>query len=713
MNALPLRVKEALKTGLAMVLACGCAMGLGWDNPYWACIAVAVVSLPTIGESLNKSMHRIGGTVLGAAVALGCIAIFPQDRWLFFTVITVFMGFCAYRITLSRYVYFWFISGYVAILLAANVSLGARLAFYTAVYRVQETCLGILVYALVSVFIWPQRCANDLAHLVKSLVGVQAKILDHAFALMLGGGDSGDAGQWYALEAQLLGQLTRRLDAAEAEQFEIHEARHWWRAVVARCQGLMEGMDLWREGFSELRHLDIATLLPELAEARGMFRRRFAALAQLVETKETEIPSTTLSLGIDTERLDALPAFEQAAVRNAVRTLHRLDALSTELGACLAALATPRRERGRPPKVAPAAARRPDADSYAAAIRIMAGVWLSIVVWIYLDPPGHIGFVVFTGVHALLGLMAQRMNWVRFIVTNTLGIVMAGLLYLLVMPHLSSFLGFSILLFVFTTIIYGVFWEPRVTMMKFAAIVPFIMLTGLQNTQTYNFASFANNAACMLLSMIFAAATSVIPFSLRPESMFVRLAGRFFRQAGESLAILAPSATANGIPASRPTIAAMRHTVGNLGGWAHNVDYRSLPGDAPQKAASLVTSLNGITHRFRALAEAAAAPQPLGEHIQANLDAWREAIAALLRPWATGRFATDATPDPQALQRSVTALEHHFEETFRTIPQGHDAQAYANAYRLLGGCRGLYKALVAHAALTQDFDWDRWRETRL
>ena len=60
------RVKAATKTALAMVLAYGVALSMDWDNPDWAGFAVAFCSLSTVGESLNKGLLRLSGTLLGA-----------------------------------------------------------------------------------------------------------------------------------------------------------------------------------------------------------------------------------------------------------------------------------------------------------------------------------------------------------------------------------------------------------------------------------------------------------------------------------------------------------------------------------------------------------------------------------------------------------------------------------------------------------------------
>lgn len=52
------RAKEAVKTGLAMVIVFAIAMQLGWDKPYYAGLAVATISLNTTGVSLTRGAIR-------------------------------------------------------------------------------------------------------------------------------------------------------------------------------------------------------------------------------------------------------------------------------------------------------------------------------------------------------------------------------------------------------------------------------------------------------------------------------------------------------------------------------------------------------------------------------------------------------------------------------------------------------------------------------
>src|SRR5215471_15756566 len=112
------RVKTAIKTALAIVLACGVALSMDWGHSYWAAFAVAFCTLSTVGESLNKGLLRLSGTLLGSLAAITLIALFPQDRWQFLFGMSLFTGFCAYMMRGTSRWYFWHVTGFSAPLIA-------------------------------------------------------------------------------------------------------------------------------------------------------------------------------------------------------------------------------------------------------------------------------------------------------------------------------------------------------------------------------------------------------------------------------------------------------------------------------------------------------------------------------------------------------------------------------------------------------------------
>lgn len=67
--------RYALRNTIAMCLALTFAYYLNLDEPYWAMTSAAVVSFPTVGGVISKSLGRIAGSLLGATAALIIAAI--------------------------------------------------------------------------------------------------------------------------------------------------------------------------------------------------------------------------------------------------------------------------------------------------------------------------------------------------------------------------------------------------------------------------------------------------------------------------------------------------------------------------------------------------------------------------------------------------------------------------------------------------------------
>ena len=716
MIQLSLAARESIKTGLAMSLACGCAMALGWSNPYWACIAVAVVSLPTVGESLQKCVQRLWGTIAAGLVALGCLALFPQERWPFIACIAGYVGLCAYRITTSRAVYFWFLSGYVSLLIAAAIiGTSAQQAFSTAVLRLQETGLGILAYALVSVFLWPQRSATDLDSTVKSLLGMQAKIAHLSFARLRDHAGDDTADKLLGLGDQFLVLLRRRLDAAGMEQFAVRGRRVWWLQVIGALEAMQSSLRMWQESFPELEHLDMDAVLPDLAPRQEAMRARFGEMEALLDGA-TPDREPARPWPPDGQRLGSLSHLQRAAVLTLLAALERVDATSRTLADSLLALRGGRMGSVQPPTaVGTGRCRKADADSYAVLGRGMAAVWIASLLWIVIDPPGHLAFVVFVGLFTLMGVMAPQMDWLKFLFVNLVGVVLAAILYVFVMPGLSRPWEFLALLSGLTAGISYISWHPRLAGLKLAGVVPFIMMTNIQNRQSYDFALFVNNAAAMVSGILVTAALARIPLPSRPEQMFERVLRRFFRQA-ESFLSACDAAPRRAREKLRlgDCLASLQGSAGKLGGWANTVDEKILGAGAKARAAALVASLNTIVHSFQLLADVRANVPDETEAANEAFKTWHEVLRQAVRHWGQGpRTASSESATLARLRNAYGEAAHGVENTFETFTADLPPEEYACTYLLLGGYRGAHRALHGHAALSADLDWAHWQENRL
>ncbi|MCY1016410.1 FUSC family protein [Pyxidicoccus sp. MSG2] len=67
--------RHALRLGVSAALATALVRGLGLDHGYWVIITVIIVLQPYSGLTLQRSLQRVAGTLLGAAVAAGLVAL--------------------------------------------------------------------------------------------------------------------------------------------------------------------------------------------------------------------------------------------------------------------------------------------------------------------------------------------------------------------------------------------------------------------------------------------------------------------------------------------------------------------------------------------------------------------------------------------------------------------------------------------------------------
>jgi uncharacterized membrane protein YccC len=153
----PPRFVYAFQLALALVIGYGLALWFDWERPRWSAFAIIAVAVPHIGMSLARAGQRLKGTLLGAAVALVIVAVFPQDRWLFILALSLWLSACAYMMCFSQRNYFWFCAGLICSIIASTAANTGGNAFMLAIERTLETSLGVIVYSVVALLVWRQE----------------------------------------------------------------------------------------------------------------------------------------------------------------------------------------------------------------------------------------------------------------------------------------------------------------------------------------------------------------------------------------------------------------------------------------------------------------------------------------------------------------------------------------------------------------------------
>ncbi|MTD26068.1 FUSC family protein [Erwinia sorbitola] len=177
--------RYALRNTIAMCLALSIAYGLQLDEPYWAMTSAAVVSFPTVGGVISKSLGRIVGSMLGATAALIIAGHTLDEPWLFAFSISGWLAVCTWVSNhhQNNVAYAFSLAGYTAAIIAfTTINVVEINSIWTiAQARVCEVISGILCGALM-MMILPSTSDGDA--LINSLKEMHSKLIDHAIMLL-------------------------------------------------------------------------------------------------------------------------------------------------------------------------------------------------------------------------------------------------------------------------------------------------------------------------------------------------------------------------------------------------------------------------------------------------------------------------------------------------------------------------------------------------
>ncbi len=713
--------KEAIKTGLAMTIAYGIALKMGWDKPMWAGFAVAFISLATIGQSLNKGAMRMFGSLVAVVVALTLIALFSQDRWLFMLSLSIYIGFCTYMMSGTKRQYFWNVCGFVCVIICMDAGPDPINAFNTAMLRAQETGLGILVYSVIAFLLWPTNSYADFEDTVCTMASTQQQLFQSSLNLMRGQDKTDDT---QALNAQLLqaqARFAQLFEAAESDSYEVWEVRQQWGRYRDQASDLSRTMERWRESFPEVQELDLQHLLPNLDSFGAEIEERLDQIAGMLANHPPKQYPTAMDLTLAKDEVLALSHFHRAALAVARNHLQHIEAVTRSLFDTISII----RGFGQPAVAderVPSSYTGfvPDPDRMMTVFRVMLTMWIAYFTLIYIDClPGGSGFVTMaTSLGMAMATMPQISVTLLF-VPAAVSVLFAGLVYLFVMPQLSSFLGLGLMIFAVTFAICYFFAAPKKALGRALGLAMFINIASISNQQTYSFFVVSTTAVMFTLIFLLLAITAYIPFSPHPERSFMRLLRRFFRSSEYLMSALHrdPDRQVKNFRHWKKAYHLKEITTlpAKLGGWGRFVDTKMVSGSSPQHIQAVVTSLQALSYRIQELHKEGGNPQAqyLVQELLADVRAWRINIQDAFQRMAKDPGGGKKEMFLSGLTEIMDHLEVRIGETLDKAADGRlTPKDGENFYSLLGAYRGVSEALIEYAGSAAVIDWDGWREER-
>ncbi|MEN8803611.1 MAG: FUSC family protein, partial [Thiogranum sp.] len=372
-----------------------------------------------------------------------------------------------------------------------------------------------------------------------------------------------------------------------------------------------------------------------------------------------------------------------------------------------------------PPADAPRPRLLPDPDSIIAVVRVMASLWMAYLLWIYVEVPGGNGIVSAAGSIGMTLATNPRMPVLSIIKPVFSSIAFAGILYVFVMPQLSSFVGLGSMIFLTTFAIAYLFSTPRQGATRAIGLALFLMIIGVSNQQHYNFLTVADTAVMFLILAGVLALAAWIPSSAQPEKVFLRLLGRFFRSCEYLMTTMRWNLTMTPTRLDRWRQAFHAREIETLpqklGAWGQAVDTKVLPGTTPDRILALTTNLQALAYRMQEFMEATANPQAalLVRELLTDVRAFRLKVQEAFQSLSRDPAAEPADTLRERLTAQLEHLEGRIEVTMNKAAEGKLSERDSeNFYRLLGAFRGVSEAAVAYAGVAGNVDWREWREER-
>jgi uncharacterized membrane protein YccC len=721
--AMPLsgKTKDAIKIALSISVTYAIALSMNWEKPFWAGLTVALIATTTVGQSINKGAMRLLGTLFGCLASFGIFALFPQDRWLFMAVLSVWVGFCVYLMTGPRHQYFWNITGLVTVLICVSSGPNAVDAFHTAMLRSQETGLGILVYSLVAVLIWPTDSRAGLLASAGSVATTQRELAREYLTRLCDREHADDLQKLRITLMQAQTQLRQMLPAAESDNYEIWQSRINWRLYERRSNAVSASLEVVGETIKDARKLELISLLPGLPMFQDELEQRFTQIEQFLVGQLPEAGVLTVELQPDLAEVEKLQDFERAAFEVAVSALCDLQTSAYELWKSARGLQVLEPvEDARVDNSSPVVNVIPDPDRLAASLRLIVAMWAAYLTVIYVpDLPGGWGLVTLVSVFTIIMVGTPQIPVRKLFGPIPASILFASAIYIWIMPQLSSFIGLGALIFFVTFAICYLYSAPQQALIKTFGLALFLAIASISNQQSYSILVVATTSILFLEVFVILAITSHVPFSSRPQEAIRRLIRRFFGSAAYLIGTLREDVARSpgDIEIHRRAyhLQEMLTLPQKLSVWARFLDTSVLPGTSPEKLNAMLASMQALSAQIQRLLIERGRKQELIENqaVFRDLLEWLVGVERELQALAVNPETASPATFRQRLDGVMGRLEGDIRAAFRE--QGRDQssdQAGQQSYRILGCMRSVSEGLIQYAESASAIDWKPWKTER-
>ena len=720
-----IRLQEAFKFALSMVLVYWLALWMDWDLAKYGALAVVLISLSTSGASITKGVMRVIGTVFGCVVGLIFVEWFSQARWSMMLALSSYLVFTGYFLQTSRYPYAWFVAGFLPLVIWSDTYGAVDNSFHFAAFRLLETVSGVIIYSLVSVLFWPQTSGTQFY----SLGGEYLNQLGKLFRLKestLGEQKNEDALAIQRKLDALATQLQTTLGGALNDTVLVQERKHEWKRAVSTLRALSDSMVLWRSTDQVYQRRNPEGHQTDLEQVLDIIDQRFARISELWQARQQlskvspgDDGPLLQKLSLDLTLPPTLTSVERGLIINRIDQLRQLDQQSRNLLLILrvvTGLDTTSTLTEQPGLMSPDRAPRWDPLRMLKSLIPAFSFIIGFLFWIFPDspPPSGQAIAMMSGIFGLIVLLGANVRYLG-LVLGAAGLLVVAPIYFVVMPWLDGGVGLLIMIFLLSFI--SAYLGGRWPIVKLSIMLLFVMTTGISNEQSYSFMGWMSAEFMMIIGGIIVNLVVMFMTTILPEKIMARKILIFFHNCSA-----VTRGFVNVAKKRRRTeyfIREMRRAPGELRALEHTLDYSPLPENARERINQLLDSFESVAARLRVvntLVEqvrgGASSNHPVTSPLGVELP---HRLHRLFERWAMSIKSSVVTEEERD---SIKKLYNELEDRLETYHAEAGAPTYSEQMEtdliaLLGGVRGLLDAMAETDKVVHDIHWSQWVEARI
>ena len=511
------KLKFSIKASISVMLAYLIPISQEWTQPQTAAITVLLIATAgPVGESISKGMHRVIGTVAGAIIGITLIGVFPQDRVLYLLFLSVFVTITLYLARAFKGdVTIFLISAITMMMVFKNGEVDD--VFIYGIDRTYMIILGIAIYTFISIFLWPVKVKDNTVEHASSLLDIQSELYQNR------DGEKEDRKTHHhklITQEQLLQTTASNNDVLGEMGLTLKQ----WSSLIQNSKSINEILTLLslhdKEHFSDRYTMYVENYHKADEEILELFKALSLAWS---ENEEISVPKAW-EPKYKFEKIKELSHIDRAAFSATILDMKKLHRTLRKLAEKLNAMLSP-----LPTKFTLDNVQKPslflwfDIEDMKGTLISFLIFWFATFVWIVVNPPAGFMIVILATALSVLTTFSPLKPSILIFVFS-IAFVFATLMYVLVLPHLHYGWELGLFLFIYAFIGFHLM-NPKISLFFLIGMATLM----INNTMNYNFNLFLMILFIFYFFLFILLLFYYIPFSTKPEHLFLTMKKRFFK----------------------------------------------------------------------------------------------------------------------------------------------------------------------------------------